>query len=228
MSVTDQQTSTAPAAALSPVVIEAWADIICPWCYVGEARLLRAARESGVEVELVPRAFELDPHHGEPEPVLDMLASKYGAAPGQAAAMDDRVAGLARAEGLPYTSERMTANTFDAHRLIAGAAREGLGMDVRHAIQRGYFAGELDLADADALVAAAVSAGMDAVRAASVLDSDAEADAVRHDEAEARRLGATGVPFSVLAGRYAVPGCAEVDQYAEAIRRAGGLSRSEP
>jgi len=39
-----------------------------------------------------------------------------------------------------------------------------------------------------------------------VLDSDAYADAVRADEADAARLGVTGVPFFVVDGRYAVPG----------------------
>lgn len=211
--------SPVPAAADGPLRIDVWADIVCPWCYVGEARLRDAALASGRDIELVVHAFELDPHQSQPERVLDMLERKYGTSPEQARQMDERVAGLARAEGLPYVSDRVTANTFDAHRLIAAAAEHGLGLEVREAIQRGHFAGELDLSDHAALTAAAVDAGLDRDLAARVLDGEDYAASVLADEAQARELGATGVPFTVVGGRLAIPGCVETEQYAQIIER---------
>ncbi|MFW2512759.1 DsbA family oxidoreductase [Demequina sp. SO4-13] len=219
--------TTAPTDAAAPTAlrIDTWADIVCPWCYVGEARLRAATAAGAVPVELAVHAFELDPSHSHPERVLDMLARKFGASPQDAAAMDRRVADLARAEGLPYSSERVTANTFDAHRLIAAAAADGIGLEVREAIQRGHFAGSVDISEPGALVDAAASAGMDRDRAAQVLAGEAYAEGVRADQAQARELGATGVPFTVVGGRLAIPGCVETAQYAEAIDRvATGLS----
>lgn len=207
------------AAAPAALRIDTWADIICPWCYVGEARLRAAAASASAPIEVVVHAFELDPSHSHPERVLDMLSRKYGASPEDAEAMDGRVADLARAEGLPYSSDRVTANTFDAHRLIAAAALEGRGLDVREAIQRGHFAGTVDVSDHDALADAAESAGMDRDRAAQVLAGSDFAEAVRADQAKARELGATGVPFTVIGGRLAIPGCVETAQYAEVIER---------
>jgi len=59
--------------------VDTWNDIVCPWCYVGEARLARAATSlDGVRVTIVPHAYELDPSHSHPEKVTDMLARKYG------------------------------------------------------------------------------------------------------------------------------------------------------
>lgn len=202
------------------VRIDVWADIVCPWCYVGEARLERAVATLSGEAEFTihPRAFELDPGHTHPEKVLDMLARKYGGSPDQVGAMEARVAGLARAEGLPYTSDRVTVNTFDAHRLIAAAADAGVGLEVLRALQRGHFSGDLDLSDAEAVAATVASAGLDEARAREVLASDAYAEQVRADQQLARQLGATGVPFTVVDQRYAIPGAAELAQYQHVLR----------
>jgi len=208
---------------MTQLQIDVWADIVCPWCYVGEARLEKAAAAvaGDASVTITPHAFELDPNHSHPENVLDMLARKYGRGPDEVVAMDSRVADMARAEGLPYTSDRVTANTFNAHRLIAAAQAEaGLGLAVLGAIQRGHFSGELNLGDADALVAAASGVGFDAVRAREVLDGDEYAGAVRADQAQAREYGVTGVPFTVVANRYAIPGAGAAEHYEKVLRTA--------
>ena len=157
-----------------------------------------------------------------------MLARKYGRSPSDAVSMDSRVADMAREEGLPYTSDRVTANTFNAHRLIAAAQHEaGLGLAVLGAFQRGHFSGELNLGDADALVAAASGAGFDAKRAREVLDGDEYAEDVREDQAMARQLGVTGVPFTVVGQRYAIPGAAAAEHYEKVLRTALGLISSK-
>jgi predicted DsbA family dithiol-disulfide isomerase len=201
--------------------VDTWNDIVCPWCYVGEARLRKAAEALGpdVTVAIVPHAFELDPNHAHAEKVLDMLSRKYGTSPEQASQMDGRVAALAAAEGLPYTSDRVTVNTFDAHRLIAAADEVGARLELLHRLQRGHFSGEIDLSDADALVAAASALGLSEERAREVLAGDEYADAVRDDRATAMRLGVTGVPFTVIDQRFAIPGCVDVSLYETGLRR---------
>jgi len=201
--------------------VDVWADIVCPWCYVGESRLEKAAAAlDGVDVTIVPHAFELDPNHSHPEKVLDMLARKYGRTPDEVVQMDSRVASLAVEEGLPYTSDRVTTNTFNAHRLIAAAAEHGLALEVLRALQSGHFSGELDLSDAEALIATVTSVGLDEARAREVLAGDEFADAVREDQALARQLGVTGVPFTVVANRYAIPGAAAQEHYDKVLRTA--------
>ena len=41
--------------------VEIWSDVACPWCYVGTQRFGRAVEETGVDVDVVYRSFELDP-----------------------------------------------------------------------------------------------------------------------------------------------------------------------
>lgn len=204
------------------LAVDVWADIVCPWCYVGEARLEKAAAaiSSDADVTITPHAFELDPNHAHPEKVLDMLARKYGRSPDEVVQMDSRVASMALAEGLPYTADRVTANTFDAHRLVAAAREFGLGLEVLRALQTGHFSGELDLSNAEALVATVSSVGLPEARAREVLAGDEFADDVRADQDQARQYGVTGVPFTVVAGRYAIPGAGAQEHYEKVLRTA--------
>ena len=41
--------------------VDIWSDVACPWCYVGTQRFGRAVQETGVDVDVVYRSFELDP-----------------------------------------------------------------------------------------------------------------------------------------------------------------------
>ncbi len=90
--------------------VDVWSDIVCPWCYIGNARFSRALAEfeHRDEVDVVYRSFELDPSipDGPATPILDVLASKYGMSQAQARQAEMRVAALAEAEGLEFTVDR--------------------------------------------------------------------------------------------------------------------------
>ena len=61
--------------------VEIWSDVACPWCYVGTRRFERAVEESGVDVDVVYRSFELDPSAPTGEdsvPLVDYLERKFG------------------------------------------------------------------------------------------------------------------------------------------------------
>jgi protein-disulfide isomerase len=47
------------------VKVEIWSDVVCPWCYIGKRRFEQALAgfPHRDEVEVVWRAFELDPRH---------------------------------------------------------------------------------------------------------------------------------------------------------------------
>jgi len=81
--------------------VDIWSDIVCPWCYIGNARFSHALAdfEHRDEVEVVPRSFELDPSipEGRATPILDVLAGKYGMSQAQAQQAEARVAALAEA-----------------------------------------------------------------------------------------------------------------------------------
>ncbi|HEY8472867.1 MAG TPA: DsbA family oxidoreductase [Natronosporangium sp.] len=205
-----------------PLQVELWLDISCPWCYLGRHRLDRAIEAAAAEhpVELVLRSFQLDPGLSTKQPVPEYLAQMFAGTVERGRAADQEVAALAAADGLPYTTDRSVANTFDVHRALHLARAHGVANRLFWDLQRGYFGGELDPFDTDTLVRTAAAAGVPADEARTALTGDAYADQVRRELAAGRALGITGVPFVGLGDGYGVTGLQSVDGYLAAIRTA--------
>ncbi len=202
--------------------VEIWSDLVCPWCYIGTTRFERALGEFAHrdQVQVEHRSFELDPGRepGRTEPVHRMLTDKYGP---QGAGMDDQVAQLARGEGLDYQTDREVGSTLDAHRLLHLAAEHGLRERLLKVMFEAHFGAGASLFTPDDLAALADRAGLDPAESRRVLgDPDAYLDAVRAEEREASRLGANGVPFFVIDGRYGVSGAQPVELFAKALETA--------
>lgn len=214
------------------VKIDIWSDVVCPWCYVGKRRLESAlARfEHADEVEIAWRAFELNPD--APRVVegdyVGRLARKYGMSRQQAEAANQQLTELAAAEGLDFRFDRARpGNTFDAHRLLHWAATLGLGGELKERLLRAYFTEGEAVGQTDVLVRLAAEVGLPGAGAAEVLGSDRYADEVRADERLAHNYGATGVPFFVIDGRFAVPGAQDADTMLAVLRRAWEKSRPD-
>ncbi|GAB2498916.1 DsbA family oxidoreductase [Nocardiopsis aegyptia] len=207
--------------------VEIWTDINCPWCYVGKARFDQAL--AGFEhrdgVEVVHRSYELDPSRpqGVTEPVLPMLAKKYGLSEAQARQAEERIAANAAAEGLEYrTAGRDVGNSFDMHRLLHFSREHGRQHELIDLLYRANFAEERSAFEGvERLVELAAEAGLDAGAARAVLaDPERYAADVRADEQEGARLGATGVPFFVLDRAYGVSGAQPVEAFGQALAQA--------
>ncbi len=213
--------------------IEVWSDVVCPWCYIGKRRLERALETfaHADEVEVVYRSFELDPSAPKDatEPVVDVLARKYGGGVANARAMMARVSEVATAEGLEYHLDRtLRGNTVDAHRLLHLALDEHgprVQGDLKEALLAAYFTRGEDVADPVVLRKVATEVGLDPARVDQVLQGDEYEAAVRDDVAQARALGATGVPFFVVDRRYGVAGAQPVGVLLDVLDKAWAESR---
>jgi predicted DsbA family dithiol-disulfide isomerase len=204
------------------VDIEIYSDVVCPWCYIGVARLRAALAGSlggtfPADVVLRWRPFQLDPGAVR-EPVADRLARKFG---GQAAAR----AAIARAsaagaiEGLTFDYDQaIRADTFDAHRLLwfadtPGAVAFGADADTQprlaDLLYRAHFRDGLDVSAHEVLTSLAADVGLDGQRVRALLESGEGSDEVRRELAEAHEIGITAVPTFVFDGRYAVVGAHE-------------------
>ncbi len=214
--------------------VQVWADLVCPWCYIADRRLAAAIAAFDGEVAVRHRAYELDPGMppGERVPVADYLGHKYGGGLEAGLAMTERVAAVAAADGLTLDFSRaVKSNTFDAHRLLALAATldPALTTTLRESLYAAHFRQGLALDDHAVLKDLASSAGLGDKQIAALLDSDDFADEVRGDEAHARALGVTGVPFTVADNRLAVSGAQPAEVYAALLTQAASTSgASEP
>ena len=210
---------------VKPLLVEVWSDVACPWCWVGKRNLEAAIAETGEPVEVVWRSFELDPAAPRRLPegtdLVARLASKYGTTRAQAQAMIDRMTGVGKAAGIEFRFDRaQPSNTFDAHRLLHWAAAQGKSSELKERLFTAYMQEGRVVAEPEVLVDAAEHAGLHPEAAQAVLGTDAHAQDVRADEATARQIGITGVPFFVIDRRLAIAGAQPAARLAEALRMA--------
>jgi predicted DsbA family dithiol-disulfide isomerase len=203
--------------------IDVWSDIVCPFCYLGGHRFSQAIARSprAGRIDLRIHTFQLDPAlPASPVATLDYLSAKHGVPAAQARAMESGLARQARSEGLAYEVDRPAANTLDMLRLVQLGNAHGVGWEVMRDLQAEVFSANPDAYAPATLTRVAEKLGIPAEEIREVLDSDKYADVVRADHEQAVRLGARGVPFTVLWGRLGIPGAVETGQFVAAIDQA--------
>ena len=211
--------------------IEIWSDIACPWCWVGKRNLEAALGEFGGEVEVLWRAFELDPSAPKESPEgvdnVARLAKKYRVPREAAQGMVDRMVAVGAERGLEFRFDRLRpGNTFDAHRVLHWAAKSGRQSELKEELFQAYMRDGRSITEHEVLVELAGNVGLDADQTQALLSSDAHGAGVREDEALAGQLGITGVPFFVVEGRYALSGAQPPENLLKVLRRAAAEAKA--
>jgi len=205
------------------MIVDVWADVVCPWCFIGKRRLERALKDfpHRNEITVRHRAFQLDPNASQTLPTKELLATKYNASPEQVAQMQANVCAVADGEGLCYQLDQtLSGNTFDAHRLLLWAATIGKQDELLEALFSAYFEKSLPVFSHADLVSVAVGVGIDADVADDLLRSDKFAEEVIADRNLAAQLGATGVPFFVLDMKYGISGAQPLEAFTASLEQA--------
>jgi predicted DsbA family dithiol-disulfide isomerase len=205
--------------------VEIWADVVCPWCYLGKRHFEQAldSFDHADKVQVVYRSFELDPEapRGVTTPTAELLAQKYGMTPDRARQAQRQMEERAAADGLTFHMDGLrSGNTKDAHRLLHLAKASDRQSELMERLQRAYFTEQDSIFDHDALTRLAVEAGLDRGDVADVLASDRYSDHVETDEAMARSIGATGVPLFVVDRRYGISGAQPAETITGVLERA--------
>lgn len=204
------------------MVVDLWTDIVCPWCYIGVTRFERALERFDGDVQIRLHAFQLDPDAPVPGiPALQRYAQKFGA---EAPSILERVQAEAAKDGIDMRFDRaISANTFDAHRLLRLAAQSGKERDLETSLYRAYFTDGLDVSDRAVLADRAASVGIDRAEAAAHLESDAGVDDVRGDLETALQRGIRGVPAFVFEDQYLVPGAVDTETFVRILEQMSAL-----
>lgn len=206
-----------------PLKIQVVSDLVCPWCYVGKRRLEQALRlrpDIQGEIEWLPFQLSPDmPREGRDRQAH--YASIFGAE--RARTIMENMAQTAAAEGLVFATPpgARSPNTLSAHVLLYWAGQDP-AVDQNALAERLFAAhhthGE-DLGDVEVLARIAGEAGMDAGVVAQRLRAGEDEAAVRDLMEQARQAGVSGVPFFIVAGRFAVSGAQPPEALAEVLDR---------
>ena len=205
---------TPPGPRTGPITleIEVVYDLVCPWCYLGVRRLLRALRRrSDIRTLLAWRPFLLNPDM--PRGGLsraDYVLRKYGGEE-RARRLYASITEIGRNEAVIFRFDRIrrTPSSVDAHRLVGWATRLGQAAELVEMLFSAHFAEGLEIGDEATLIAIAGAAGLDTVAAREFLRSEADLESVHAENLRAHRLGINGVPCFVIAGRHAIAGAQE-------------------
>ncbi|MET7965974.1 DsbA family oxidoreductase [Micromonospora sp. NPDC005305] len=198
--------------------IEIYADVVCPWCWIGKRRLEQALERYDGEVTVRFRPFQLDPTPvTEPKPLIEALGAKFGGRD-KAEGMAAHVTRIAEGAGIEMHFDRaVAANTFEAHRLVRFATERGRAAELVERLYRAHFSDGIDVGSTDALVKLAAEVGLDETEARDYLESNLGRREVAADLSEAHQLGVSSVPTFVLAGKYAVTGAQEPETLLAAL-----------
>jgi len=179
-----------------PRVIEVFSDYVCPWCYLGSARVARLQKEHGVQVTFVH--FPLHPETPAEGKSLEALFAGRGYdIPKMQAQMRARMA----AEGLPYGDRKMTFNSRLAQELASWAVSQPGGESIHDALFRAYFVDGKNIGDAEVLVEISKQLGLNEAQAREVIQKRTHKAAVDADWEKSRQYGVTGVPTYVVGDR---------------------------
>ncbi len=205
--------------------VEIWSDVMCPFCYIGKRRFEDALQhfENKDEIEIEWKSFQLNPDLETDTSInIDQyLADVKGWTIDHARDLNAHVTQMAAEAGLTYNFDKaVVANSFKAHRFSHLAKKNGLGIEAEEQLFKAYFTDGKNIDDLNTLVELGKQIGLDAAEVRQALESNAYADDVKHDIAEAQHLGIQGVPFFVLNNKYAVSGAQAVPVFEQTLQKA--------
>ena len=193
-------------------------DFVCPWCFLGRARLVRAVEQVtaqrpdlAIRVNWLPFFLNPDTPAGG-EPYRSFVEAKFGGAR-QVDEMQTRVAEAAAPDGVRFAFEHIAIrpNTLKAHRLTYRAQSLGYTGQQVSALGEALFAAHFlegrnigdDATLADIAAATCADRREDVI---TYLESGQDEATVRRMAAQIQKQGINGVPFFIVNRKLALSG----------------------
>jgi predicted DsbA family dithiol-disulfide isomerase len=187
----------------SPTVrLDMWADIACPWCFIGQVKLdaaIEAERSEGRAVDVRHRPFQLNP--SLPPTGVDAaeyFAPIFGGEERMRAAFA-RTEGIARDVGLAIDHASMTkaANTRYAHAVVLSYDGDPHQRAVLMAMYSAYFEQGRDITDHDVVHRVAAHASGESLDDVAARVASFDLTTLEQSFALGRALGVSAVPTFV-------------------------------
>jgi predicted DsbA family dithiol-disulfide isomerase len=208
--------------------IDVISDAVCPWCFIGKRRLIRAmALRPQIAFDVKWRPYRLDPT--VPKTGTNRQAymrAKFGDDPMKIVEMYKLITQEGEKEGIAFDFAIIARrpDTLDSHRLIRWAETAGVQDEVVERLFIAYFENGEDIGDIRVLADIADICGMDGVEVAQMLESDTDIALVEREDQIAHEMGVTGVPAMIFGNKLAVSGAREPEMLAVVIDRVADMA----
>ncbi len=211
------------------LVVDVVSDFVCPWCFLGRARLKAAldglrAERPGLAVQANWLPYFLNPATpASGEPYRPFLEAKFGGP----TAVDRFLADVREAASgeVSFDFERIVLrpNTLRAHRLCYRAQATGFRAERVDALVEAIFVAHFqqgrDIGDIETLADIAAACGDKRDAVVEYLSSPGDEQAVRKMASQVQKQGVNGVPFFIIDRRIAVSGAQKSTAIGAALRQ---------
>lgn len=206
--------------------VDLWADVVCSWCGIAQRRLRTA-------LDRFPQAEHLRVRHhsflllanesvGRSWQFEAYMQERRGLTAAAAAQSASQIEQVATGDGhrAYHVLGNHIGNSSLAHEFAAHATAQGRHAEAWSVLFNAYFADQAPLWDADDFADLARRVGIDPDAAVAAVRHRRHRREVEEDHTAAVTLGAQGVPFLVIDGRYGLSGAQPVDVIVDALHRA--------
>ncbi len=194
--------------------VEVVSDIVCPWCFIGKRRLEKALALLGKpRTEIHWKPFQLNP--SAPKEGMnrqEYRTRKFGGI-ARSKELEDSVTAAGAEEGIHFRFDNIkkTPNTFDAHRLIWLAGRNGDQDTIVENLFQAYFLNGQDVGAPAVLREIAKQSGI------GFPSGNQGTQEVMAEEQIARAQGISAVPSFFAGGKLIASGAHKPEQLAQML-----------
>ena len=180
-------------------ILKVFTDYVCPWCYLGQARLKKVIKEYKIKLDIIH--FPLHPN--TPEEGRDLL-DLFSCSQDELNKKNYMMSRLMNEENLEYKNREFTFNSRLAQELGYWGQFKYSNDIIHDEIYKSYFINKKNIYNIDILLKAASKAKLPQEEAKEILEKRIYKDIIDKHWEYSYKIGVTGVPTYILGTSYLV------------------------
>ncbi len=180
-------------------ILKVFTDYVCPWCYLGQARLKKVIKEYKIKLDIIH--FPLHPN--TPEEGRDLL-DLFSCSQDELNKKNYMMSRLMNEENLEYKNREFTYNSRLAQELGYWGQFKYSNDIIHDEIYKSYFINKKNIYNIDILLKAASKAKLPQEEAREILEKRIYKDIIDKHWEYSYKIGVTGVPTYILGTSYLV------------------------
>ena len=172
--------------------LEVFTDYVCPWCYLGDARVKNLKKAYEIDIELIH--FPLHPDTPvEGRKLLDLFRSTQD----DIDKKNQNMSALMKREGLPFNDRVYTFNSRLAQEIGVWAEKVDHSTSIHDNFFEAYFVHGLNIGLENVILEIVDKSGLDRDEAKKIIQNRLFSDEIDQHWKKSRNYGVTGVPTYV-------------------------------